>query len=101
MRTKSAQHARGRSHMQAERRKSFAMRISSGVVAAAMIAFASVAWAAQPEPAGPQAAFEKGVAAYKAGAYSVALPALVEAASMGNEAGRFYAEFYLARIYSD
>jgi uncharacterized protein len=88
--------------MLAERRKSFAMRISSGVVAAALIAFAGVAWASQPAPNDvSDAAFERGVTAYNAGAYAAAVPALTEAAATGNEKARFFAEFYLARIYSD
>jgi TPR repeat protein len=88
--------------MRAERRKSVAMRISSGLVAAALVAFAGASWADQPARyATPQAAFEQGVAAYKAASYDTALPALTEAASNGNEAAKFFAEFYLARIYSD
>src|SRR5262249_19742686 len=42
-----------------------------------------------------------GVAAYKAGSYETAMPALTEAAAKGNDAARFFAEFYLARIYGD
>ncbi len=88
--------------MLAERRKSFAMRISSGVVAAALIAFAGVAWASQPAPSeASDAALEQGVAAYKAGTYAAAVPALTQAAATGTDTARFFAEFYLARIYSD
>jgi uncharacterized protein len=89
--------------MRAERWKWFAMRISNGVVAAALIAFAGAAWAAQPavEYATPEAAFEKGVAAYKSGAFEAAVPALTEVTAKGSDTARFFAEFYLARIYGD
>src|SRR5262245_40691415 len=89
--------------MLAARPKWCAMRISSGVVAAALWVFTGAAWAAQP--ATPEqtaaAAFEKGVAAYKASAYEAAVPALAEAAAKGNDTAKFFAEFYLARIYGD
>jgi exopolysaccharide production negative regulator len=88
--------------MLVERRKWVAMRISSGVVAAALMVLAGVAWAAEPAPQETRdAAFEQGVAAYKAGTYTAAVPALTQAAANGNETARFFAEFYLARIYSD
>ena len=103
MRTRWARHARGRSHMQAERRKSFAMRISSGVVAAALIAFAGVAWASQPATVeASDTAFEQGVAAYNAG--SLRQPRFRPSRRRPPGATtrpRFFAEFYLARIYSD
>jgi len=51
--------------------------------------------------ASPQVAFEQGLGAYKAGYYEIAIPALEEAAARGPALDRFYAEFYLARIYSD
>ncbi len=89
--------------MQAEKRKSFAMRTSSGILAAAiLIAMAQAAFGAPPsDNEAGQAAFEKGLNAYKVGAYDVALPALAEAATKGGDQARFFAEFYLARIYSD
>jgi hypothetical protein len=73
------------------------------MVAAILIAMAGTAFAAQPgERASPHdAAFEKGLNAYKVGAYDVAAPALMEAVAKGSEQTRFFAEFYLARIYSD
>jgi TPR repeat protein len=78
------------------------MRISSGVVAALAIAAAGVAWAGESvKYASPQAAFEQGLGAYKSGYYEIAIPALEEAAKAGPELNRFFAEFYLARIYSD
>jgi hypothetical protein len=46
-------------------------------------------------------AFEQGLGAYKSGYYEIAIPALEEAASNGAELNKFFAEFYLARIYSD
>jgi hypothetical protein len=48
-----------------------------------------------------QSAFEQGLGAYKAGYYEIAIPALEEVAARGVELNKFFAEFYLARIYSD
>ena len=88
--------------MRAAKRKLFAMRISSGILAAVFIAAASTAFAAgSVRYASPQAAFEQGLGAYKSGYYEIAIPALEEAATKGAELNRFFAEFYLARIYSD
>jgi hypothetical protein len=78
------------------------MRISSGVIAAALIALAGAAWASEPASnEANDAAFEQGVTAYNAGSYATAVPALTQAAASGSETARFFAEFYLARIYSD
>lgn len=78
------------------------MRIFSGAVAAFAIAAAGAAWAGEGvKYASPQAAFEQGLGAYKSGYYEIAIPALEEAAKTGPELNRFFAEFYLARIYSD
>jgi uncharacterized protein len=77
------------------------MRISSCLtaliclLATAGSAFGGVAYAS------PQVAFEQGLGAYKAGYYEIAVPALEEAAAHGTDLNRFYAAFYLARIYSD
>ena len=89
--------------MQAGERKLFAMRISRGLVAALLILAAAGPAAAQGgvKYASPQAAFEQGLGAYKSGYYEIAIPALEEAATKGAELNRFFAEFYLARIYSD
>ena len=88
--------------MQAETRKLFAMRTFSGVLAALVVAAAAgAAWAGGVKYASPQAAFEQGLGAYKSGYYEIAVPALEEAAAKGPEINRFFAEFYLARIYSD
>jgi uncharacterized protein len=87
--------------MQAERRKWFAMRIFSGVIAAVLVVVASAALASQPVPEASDAAFERGVSAYNTGAYTAAVPALVEAAASGSETAKFFSEYYLARIYSD
>jgi TPR repeat protein len=87
--------------------KLFAMRTFSWALAAAVIAWSGVALAAGGVRAGsvkyasPQAAFEQGLGAYKSGYYEIAIPALEEAASKGPALNRFFAEFYLARIYSD
>jgi len=80
------------------------MRIFSGILVAALIA-AGGAHAASAgsavKYASPQAAFEQGLGAYKSGYYEIAIPALEEAAARGAELNKFFAEFYLARIYSD
>jgi hypothetical protein len=77
-------------------------------VAAALVAWAGAAcvgpaWAAEPAAgyASPEAAFEKGVAAYKSQSYAEAIPALKEVSAKGNEFAKFFADFYLARIYGD
>src|SRR5262245_25860279 len=85
--------------MLAERRKSSAMRIFSGVLLTGLLAAASVA-AADP-PAVSQSALEKGLNAYQAGQQEAAIPALAEAAEKGESSGRLFAEFYLARIYAE
>jgi exopolysaccharide production negative regulator len=79
------------------------MRIYSGVVAALLLAAAAGAASAAGgvKYASPQAAFEQGLGAYKSGYYEIAVPALEEAAAKGPELNRFFAQFYLARIYSD
>jgi hypothetical protein len=78
------------------------MRISSGVLAAVIAVVAGAASAQQATPyASAQAAFEKGLGAYKAGHIEIAIPALTEAAAKSKENAKFYAEFYLARIYSE
>lgn len=88
--------------MLAERRKLFAMRISSGIFALAVTLWAGSALAAQPAKDQPgQAALERALNAYKTGSYGAALPALKEAAADGSETAKFFAEFYMARIYAD
>lgn len=76
------------------------MRIFSGVVIAALMAVAGAASAQEPSAAA-QAAFERGVQAFKAGHHEQAIPALTEAAAKGKSNTRFYSEFYLARVYSE
>ncbi len=89
--------------MPAGERKLLAMRIFSGVLLAALIAAAGsgAAFAGGVKYASPQVAFEQGLGAYKSGYYEIAIPALEEAAANGVELNKFFAEFYLARIYSD
>src|SRR5262245_13566794 len=102
MRTRLDRRARVRSRTPARKRKLCAMRTFSGVVMAALIAAAGAVCAGEPvRYASPQAAFEQGLGAYKASYYEIAIPALEEAAANGAELNRFFAEFYLARIYSD
>src|SRR5205085_85532 len=102
MQTRWVRPARARSRTLAGERKLRAMRTFSGALAAALI-FASGAVLAggSVKYASPQAAFEQGLGAYKSGYYEIAIPALEEAASKGAELNKFFAEFYLARIYSD
>ena len=63
------------------------MRIISGVLVAALIAAAGAASAGEDAVryASPQAAFEQGLGAYKAGYYEIAIPAFEEAARKGAE----------------
>ena len=75
------------------------MRTFKGVVVAALIAVAGAASA--QESSNAQAAFERGVQAFKSGHNERAIPALTEAAANGKGNTRFYSEFYLARIYSE
>src|SRR5262249_491346 len=84
-------------------RKWFAMRIFTRILMAAVIAAAGAgaASAGGVKYASPQMAFEQGLGAYKSGYYEIAIPALEEAAASGAELNKFFAEFYLARIYSD
>ena len=83
--------------------KTFDKSISGGILAAALLAAAGVAAAQQQpaaEPAG-QSALERGLSAYRAGRQEAAIPALMEVAGTGDASDRFFAEFYLARMYSE
>jgi hypothetical protein len=78
------------------------MRIFEAIFAtvlAGLAAAAPIRQAAADEPA--QAAFERGFEAYRAGQIDRAIPALIEAAATGRDRAKFFAEFYLARIYSE
>jgi len=80
------------------------MRIFSGVMLAALVAGAAATGAMAAgavKYTSAQAAFEQGLGAYKSGYYEIAIPALEEAAAKGEGLNQFFAEFYLARIYSD
>src|SRR2546423_2771564 len=102
MLTRWGRPAKARSRMLAGEQKLLAMRIFSGALAAALMVASGAALAAGGvKYASPQAAFEQGLGAYKSGYYEIAIPALEEAASKGAELNKFFAEFYLARIYSD
>ena len=92
--------------MRAEGRKLFDMRtfkaLCGRVLAIALIVCAGMASAATPAKDQPgQTDLEQGLTAYKAGTYAAAFPALKEAAAKGNDTVRFFAEFYMARIYAD
>ncbi len=87
------------------------MRMSRALMAGLVVALCSGAVsgiAARPAAAAgetryatPEAAFDQGLGAYKAGYYEIAIPALLEAAERGGDRERFFARFYLARIFSD
>jgi len=78
------------------------MRISSKVLAGALImAAAGVAAAQQPTVHSAQSALQRGLMAYQAGQQETAIPALMETAATGDPSARFFADFYLARIYSE
>jgi uncharacterized protein len=77
------------------------MRISSVVAGLLLLAAPVGAAGGDITYASPQVAFEQGLGAYKMGYYEIAIPALEEAAAHGPALNRFFAEFYLARIYSD
>ncbi len=78
------------------------MRIFSGAVAALWLAGAvSAASAGEAvKYKSAEAAFEQGLGAYKSGYFEIAIPALEQTIAEGSEFDRFFAEFYLARIYS-
>jgi len=76
------------------------MRISSGLLAAALLLAAAGPAAAEQQPAG-QSTLQRGFSAYQAGQQDAAIPALTEAAATGDPSSRFFAEFYLARLFSE
>src|SRR5262245_25574100 len=86
--------------MRVEELKLRATRISSALICFAWLSTGAVA-AGPGKFDSPQVAFEQGLNAYKAGQYEIAVPALEEAAKKGSESNQFFADFYLARIYSD
>jgi uncharacterized protein len=84
------------------------MRISRAVLAGLLVVGVAVGLAASGASAkdgvkyaSPRDAFEQGLGAYKSGYYEIAIPALTEAMAKGDETDKFFARFYLARIYSD
>lgn len=74
-----------------------------GVLLAVLAAAASMPAHAARESgyASPRAAFETGLTSYRTGRYDDAIPALEFAIAHGDEQSRFFAMFYLARIYAD
>ena len=84
----------------AERRKLSVRRILRSLVGVALVsalATTSTQAAKNAQYASPQAAFEQGINALRAGRPDIALPALEHAASQG----LFFGEFYLARLFAD
>jgi exopolysaccharide production negative regulator len=83
-------------------RKLSVMRIFSGAAVALWLA-GSVGGAAAGDAVKYKSvdlAFEQGLGAYKSGYYEMAIPAFEQTIAEGSEFDRFFAEFYLARIYS-
>jgi tetratricopeptide (TPR) repeat protein len=74
------------------------MRLRAGILAIGLaLAMAGSAVAAgQAAAPSPEAAYDEGMAAYRAGAFERAIPALELAAAKNH----FFARFYLARIYA-
>ena len=93
--------ARARFPMRVGGRKLSVMRKFSGAAAALWLAGAlSGATAGEAvKYKSPELAFEQGLGAYKSGFYEMAIPALEQTVAEGTEVDRFFAEFYLARIY--
>ena len=85
----------------AERQKLSVARLSQAIaglaLAAALISTPAAAAGRGVTFTSPQAAYEQGIGALKAGRFEIALPALEHAA--GKDV--FLAQFYLARIYAD
>jgi hypothetical protein len=78
------------------------MRIYRGIIALLLMACAGAASAGEAQnDQSAQALLEKGLAAYRHGQFSAAVPAFKEASTSGGETTSFFAEFYLARIYAD
>lgn len=105
-------------HRGAQLRRPFAtewnaipMRLSRALMTGLVVALCSggiaglasgpAAAAGESRYASAQVAFDQGLGAYKAGYYEIAIPALLEAAERGGDRERFFARFYLARIFSD
>ena len=83
-------------------RKLSVMRIFSAATAAFLLV-GGIAGAAAGDGVkykSAELAFEQGLGAYKSGYYEMAIPALEQSIAEGTEFDRFFAEFYLARIYS-
>jgi hypothetical protein len=79
------------------------MRTFSGAAAALLIAGALTGASAADSVKykSAEVAFEQGLGAYKSGFYEMAIPALEQTVAEGSELDKFFAEYYLARIYSD
>lgn len=94
-------HKSRRSRQEAGKQKLSLRRKQTWSAAIAVITLAgvlvSVPALAEVKFASPDAAFEKGMAAYRARHFDDAIPAFKAAAEQGN----LFATFYLARIYSD
>ena len=73
----------------------------AGAVMGLCLATGALAAGGDVKYASPEAAFEQGIGAYRSGYYEIAIPALTAAIEKGSEQDRFFATFYLARIYAD
>jgi uncharacterized protein len=88
--------------MQAGERNLSVMRIFSGAAAALLFAgiFSGAGAGDAVKYKSAEVAFEQGLGAYKSGYYEMAIPSLEQTIAEGSEFDKFFAEFYLARIYS-
>jgi uncharacterized protein len=76
-------------------------RVLRGAIVAAALAVATPAIAREPQFVSPEAAFAHGLGAYKGGYYELAVPALLHAIAEADAMSKFYASYYLARIFND
>src|SRR5690349_17679043 len=102
MRNESNPSARARFPMRVGGR-TLSVKWKLSAAAAALVLAGALGGAAAGEAVkykSPELAFEQGLGAYKSGFYEMAIPALEQTVAEGSEVDRFFAEFYLARIYS-
>ncbi|MDX2201496.1 MAG: sel1 repeat family protein [Hyphomicrobiaceae bacterium] len=78
------------------------MRLAKALMAVVVLAtLAGPGLAAGETRSTAEAAFDQGLDAYRAGKHDAAIAALSEVLETGSEKDRFFARFYLARMFSD
>jgi hypothetical protein len=77
------------------------MRLAAALIAAILACPIPAANARDPQFVSPDSAFAQGLGAYKGGYYEIAVPALEHAIAEADQMSRFYASYYLGRIYAD